>query len=165
MFRNKKSEAIRKNWLFCSKSCQSKFNNIKRTLPKIEKKCLYCKKNFIVRNKRERAYLFCSRKCAVTFTNKREDLKEKRIKKISGSNNYAWKGDRVGYFGLHCWLRKTYGTPKYCDMCKSITEKKYVWANISGKYKRDRDDFLRLCDKCHKKYDDVLNRSWKTRKI
>lgn len=27
-----------------------------------------------------------------------------------------------------------------------------------------RDDWLRLCAKCHTKYDDSINRGWKTRK-
>lgn len=31
--------------------------------------------------------------------------------------------------------------------------KKIHWANISRLYKRDLDDWMRLCAKCHKAYD------------
>jgi len=31
--------------------------------------------------------------------------------------------------------------------------KRYEWANVSGKYRREREDFVRLCKKCHCKMD------------
>jgi len=34
-----------------------------------------------------------------------------------------------------------------------LTGKKIHWANKSGEYLRDKDDWIRLCCKCHKKYD------------
>ena len=38
---------------------------------------------------------------------------------------------------------------KYCrkENCR------FEWANISGEYKRDLNDWMNLCVSCHKKYD------------
>lgn len=67
-----------------------------------------------------------------------------------------WKGDRVGYFGVHDWLTRQYGQPKFCEDCgTNDTDSRYEWANISGKYLRERQDFKRLCKKCHNNYDGV----------
>ena len=49
----------------------------------------------------------------------------------------------------------------------------YEWANISGEYKRNRNDFLRLCRTCHRRFDwneektkqAVKNLSWVTKTI
>lgn len=72
-----------------------------------------------------------------------------------GEKNANWKGDDVGYKGLHIWINKKLGHSKICEHCgKSEFGKRQIhWANKSGKYKRDLDDWLRLCVKCHKKYD------------
>lgn len=67
--------------------------------------------------------------------------------------NPSWKGDDVGYSGLHEWVKQKLGKPSRCDHCKSTTEKCYDWANKSHHYKRELSDWLRLCRKCHKKYD------------
>ena len=67
-----------------------------------------------------------------------------------------WKGDDVGYYGLHDWLTARFGQPIGCEWCgEDDPEKRYEWANISGEYRRDRDDFVRLCKKCHNDYDGV----------
>lgn len=78
--------------------------------------------------------------------------------------HWAWKGDKVGYGGLHNWIRRRLGTPNICSMCGTTEAKAYDWSNISGEYKRDLSDWQRLCRACHQKYDDVKRRSWITRK-
>lgn len=71
-----------------------------------------------------------------------------------GERHPSWKGQDISYKHLHIWLRNTYGKPIYCEHCKSTDpSKRYEWANISGEYKRDRDDYLRLCHSCHMKFD------------
>ncbi len=67
--------------------------------------------------------------------------------------NNSWKGDKVGYFGLHMWVRKWLGKPEICIGCGS--DKFLQWANKTGEYKRDLDDWISLCCSCHKKYDKV----------
>lgn len=71
----------------------------------------------------------------------------------SDEKHHMWKGDAVGYQALHIWIRKKLGTPQYCSHCQSTKKKKYEWANLSGKYTRVLDDWIRLCTSCHVKYD------------
>jgi len=67
--------------------------------------------------------------------------------------NPMWKGDSVKYPALHTWMINNFGQPKECEFCRSNDRKMYHWANKTGRYKRDRNDWLRLCVPCHKKYD------------
>lgn len=62
-----------------------------------------------------------------------------------------WKGDEVGYFALHAWLRRAYGDPEACEQC-GVAEL-VQWANRTGLYLREREDWLHLCPKCHRRYD------------
>jgi len=75
----------------------------------------------------------------------------------AGELNNMWKGDNVGYSGVHAWVSKVYGKPCECECCETTDKNKtYQWANISGEYKRLRLDWKRLCVLCHKKLDAVL---------
>jgi hypothetical protein len=74
-------------------------------------------------------------------------------KKLTGEKARHWNGDKVGYMGLHAWIRKQLDSPSLCDHCKSTTEKRYEWANINGEYRRDPKDWIRLCRSCHIIYD------------
>ncbi len=75
----------------------------------------------------------------------------KNRKMQKGDSHYAWKGDRVGYRGLHYWLRRTKGVPERCDQCQS--EKSVQWASRDGIYPRDATHYLPLCASCHKIHD------------
>ena len=69
-----------------------------------------------------------------------------------GSKNPNWGGDKVGYSGLHQWVKRRKLKPGKCEKCKKVVE----WldlANISQKYKRDLNDWQWLCRKCHMKSD------------
>lgn len=70
-----------------------------------------------------------------------------------GEKHWKWKGDKVGYDGIHDWVKLRKGTPRKCEHCLSTNDKYYDWANKSGKYKRDLKDWLRLCRQCHAKFD------------
>lgn len=78
-------------------------------------------------------------------------LKGKKRPEITAENNHAWKGDNVGYAALHTWVRRNYGTPKECSCCGTTSYRRYEWANISGKYSREREDWIRLCVPCHRR--------------
>lgn len=69
------------------------------------------------------------------------------------SQNWNWKGDEVGYHALHEWIRNKRGKPNYCECCKTSVIRRYDWANISKKYKRELSDWIRLCVPCHRKFD------------
>ena len=71
----------------------------------------------------------------------------------SGVLNPNWKGDKVGYWGLHAWVYRLLGKPMFCSLCKTTKARKYEWANISQLYKRDILDWIRLCSKCHINFD------------
>lgn len=66
-----------------------------------------------------------------------------------------WKGEKAGYVSKHTWIYKHLGQPRFCEECgnKKLRHRQYHWANISGQYLRDLDDWRRLCAKCHKKFD------------
>jgi hypothetical protein len=84
-----------------------------------------------------------------TYTSER-NLKISKSK--LGFQNPAWKGDNITYAQLHKWIRGHKPKLSYCEMCGKVNCPLDI-ANKSGKYKRDLNDWLRLCVKCHEKYD------------
>lgn len=117
----------------------------------IEKECLTCNKKFYRYPSQaiEGRAKYCSRACNA----------RSRTGKLHG----CWKGDKVGYGALHTWIQHKLGKPRKCEDCKSITALRYEWANISGKYSRDLSDWKRLCKSCHIKFDNSINKGWKTK--
>ena len=73
--------------------------------------------------------------------------------RITGKNHYLWKGDDVGKSALHGWVKRHLGIPKECWHCGNRSVNIYDWHNKSGKYKRDLNDWVRLCRRCHYRYD------------
>lgn len=97
---------------------------------------------------------FCSQKCYGQY----------RAITYRGTSHIGWKGDAVGYAGLHKWIGRKLGKPSLCEHCHT-TEGRFEWANKSQEYKRDLDDWLRLCVKCHRNYDsDSYIKSWADRR-
>lgn len=72
--------------------------------------------------------------------------------RITGENNYGWKGDSASYVAKHRWVKKWFGKPSYCEIC-GVKKKKYNWANLSGTYKRIRRDWKQMCISCHRIFD------------
>lgn len=72
---------------------------------------------------------------------------------LVGTKNNKWKGESAGYHAKHMWANSWFGSPQFCEHCKTSSRRMYHWANVSGGYLRDRNDWLRLCVSCHKKYD------------
>lgn len=75
--------------------------------------------------------------------------------KTYNKDNVNWKGDDVGYSGLHAWVKNHLGTPDTCEHCKKggLSGQRIHWANKSQEYRRVKEDWLRLCAKCHRRYD------------
>jgi hypothetical protein len=138
--------------------------------------CKNCGKEYFVIKARLKITKYCSRKCHNTvishspkkgtgtgYTSKkgmRPELIDRNksdwMKQfIKGPNASNWKGDDIGYVQLHIWIRNNYGQPSTCEHCFKIEKnnRKIHWANKSGQYKRDREDWLRLCNKCHYLFD------------
>lgn len=96
------------------------------------------------------------------FTKEHRAKLKERATGLKGEKARNWKGDKVGSIGIHCWLRREYGTPRDCDHCHRTDQKFYDWASVDHKYVRDRKKFLRLCRSCHSKYDcQQKNRKYK----
>lgn len=77
---------------------------------------------------------------------------KKNDKRITGKNSYQWKGEDVGYNGVHSWIKRQKGKASnhICEFCGKQAQH---WANVDHKYHRNLDDFISLCAKCHRKYD------------
>lgn len=114
--------------------------------------------------------VFCSRECysQVRIKNLIQNGKKYRYKKghippyklhpelaPKGTKHWSWKGENVGYRGLHYWLHRVKGIPKKCIFCGKLrtTPKSIQWANIDHKYHRNPNDYIALCASCHKLYD------------
>jgi len=72
---------------------------------------------------------------------------------LENEKNSQWRGDEVGYYALHDWVRRRFHKNMLCEICGADDKKVYHLANKSGEYKRDLSDWMRLCVSCHKKYD------------
>jgi hypothetical protein len=97
---------------------------------------------------------------------KKNQMWKKRETEMWAEKNPQWKGDKVGYEGLHSWVRRNKPKPEFCEICNK--RKPYDLANISGEYKRDINDFKWGCRKCHMKsdgrYDIAINNLKKAEK-
>lgn len=70
----------------------------------------------------------------------------------AGSKNIKWKGESVGYGALHSWVYRVLGKAKKCEWCENSSGR-IEWANKSRNYKREVEDWIQLCKKCHYKHD------------
>lgn len=75
--------------------------------------------------------------------------------KILGDKHWNWRGDDVSYENKHTRIYRKLGQPDTCVNCgkSGLTGKKIHWANISGQYKDDANDWVRLCASCHRRFD------------
>lgn len=71
----------------------------------------------------------------------------------TGENANLWKGEDVGYYPLHSWIRRIYGGASKCELADETCKGRFEWSNISGDYHRDIADFQQLCKSHHKRYD------------
>jgi hypothetical protein len=132
--------------------------------------CIICKKEF--KKKVQTTGLYCSPKCywislkgkkpTYTFPKGYVPWNAHIGRKIYyvikgrpfGEKNHKWKGDKVGYFSLHNWVKRKLGKPKECVYCgRDALDTRIHWASISHKAKRDINDYISLCPSCHWKYD------------
>ncbi len=69
----------------------------------------------------------------------------------AGEKNAKWVGDRVSYFALHGWVARNKEKAGRCTDCGVYSDT--VWANTNYEYRRNLDDFVELCVKCHHEKD------------
>lgn len=89
---------------------------------------------------------------------KTKEIKKKMGDAQRGVKSVHWKGMNAGYHQKHTWIHLNYGKASKCENC-GLTKipkgfKRYFeWANISKEYKREVEDYLQLCIKCHRAWD------------
>lgn len=134
----------RKSAKFCSKICFFTSHRECPALRKVSRKtCPICKNDFHTYHHKK---IFCSARCyGLSTANKpRKDI--------------------LGYKGAHSWVYKHFIKPEQCELCGTIPlrgvdgRSELHWANKTGKYLRDRSDWLVLCRSCHSKYDRPWNK-------
>ena len=69
--------------------------------------------------------------------------------------NPMWRGDNVGRYALHIWVRKRLSEPKLCQECGKCPP---VDLANKGVYDRNLDNWEYLCRKCHLTKDGRLDR-------
>lgn len=82
-------------------------------------------------------------------------MRAAHAKRLQTHNYTDFKAGRTQYVDVHKWAYRYWGAPMTCEFCNETKQSNYSihWANISGEYKRERSDWLRLCAKCHYHYD------------
>lgn len=104
-----------------------------RTRGRRDTTCGHCGKPISVLDSQGSENRFCSQQCAYAAS---------RV-----------PDDQLSYGVLHARIRERYGDPSECENCGTTESPKFEWANISGDYRLDRDDWARLCCRCHRRYD------------
>jgi len=87
-----------------------------------------------------------------------EQARKKISKSLYGKRGKfarRWKGSSAGYTAIHLWVRKHRGKPAYCENldCLGLKSARFEWASISGECKRMITDYMSLCTRCHRKFD------------
>lgn len=109
-------------------------------------KCQICK------NQIKSTHKFCSKKC---YWKSLEGLKNEKAPN--------WRGNKAGIQAIHNWLEVNFGKFKICEG-KDCRKKSnvYEWClKTNYKYKKNKNNFLRLCRSCHRRYDFTLEKKEK----
>lgn len=94
-----------------------------------------------------------------SIEHRRKISENARLRLSNPKSNPNYRGDNVGYIGIHIWLRKVFGYPLKCEKCGKIGERinnkwTIVYAKIKGLLcERKRENFICLCNRCHRNYD------------
>lgn len=134
------------------------------------KPCVVCGKSITHKYKSQLKQRTCSHSCQLKGNKFRLGKIPKNAWKNGetvGAKNVNWKGDKVGYDALHDWVKRQLGYPDKCEHCHKKYPREYLeWANLSKNYIRSTSDWIRLCKKCHTKFDDRTKglRRWRLQK-
>lgn len=120
-------------------------------------KICICGTSFYVKKSHAHRRRYCNKKCGYEYRSmptKRGEyvIKNPRGKTGANTRHYLYKGEKAEYATVHQWVYRHKEDPKKCEHC-GASDKKLQWANKSHEYKRDLDDWLRLCISCHRKHD------------
>lgn len=131
----------------------------------MNKKCLCGKTIIKIKPSRFKRTKYCSKICLYKYRKRPSGLtynilienkgwfKNGRTSPTKGKMMKSLEMYSKGYDAIHDWVERHFGKPKKCEFCKTESSRIYQWANKSGKYMRVLNDWLRLCPKCHQRYD------------
>lgn len=140
-----------------------KINMVKRLT------CLMLSKT--VENRLSVEFIYCGCNCGLTRPKYDERLRIRKFIKghqykkennpmwkkkhvaITNEKHPQWRGDKVGYNGLHAWIRRHMSKPTLCPMCLKSPARDL--ANITGMYTREFKNWAYFCHKCHFAFDNV----------
>jgi hypothetical protein len=92
--------------------------------------------------------------------------KGKNVPQITGDKSPHWKGKKASYEAKHIFLKNHFGKANKCENtdCKYPRfnskgvylkkPKRYEYANITGEYTHNKEDYKQLCPSCHRRYDE-----------
>lgn len=115
------------------------------------KNCIICGDTFSMANGVFNKRKTCSKKCmGVHFKRIGYHPPHPKLE-----THPRWKGHGAGYIAKHNWIKNLFGSPNQCENCGFVSDnnRKIHWANRSGNYLRNKDDWMRLCVPCHSIYD------------
>ena len=93
---------------------------------------------------------FCSNRCKTLKQYERPE------------NHWHYQGKAGNTAATHRWVGRTRVKPNECDWCGAPERKArdsrslLFWANLSGEYLRDLNDWACLCMNCHWKLDNQI---------
>ena len=122
-----------------------------RIISYLRKRCIKCNAKTQIGKKRKPHTEEAKQKMREAKKGKVSPLKGKKFKHRQDGNSYQYKGENAGYSAIHKWVRKRRGEPTKCEHCGK--EKKCQWANKDHLYRRRLKDYISLCARCHKLYD------------
>jgi hypothetical protein len=73
------------------------------------------------------------------------------LQHMRAKDNPNWRGDKIGYSGIHLWIRRNKPKPEFCEICNKNIPREV--ANVNGIYDRDILNYKWLCKKCHRNFD------------
>ena len=75
----------------------------------------------------------------------------------SDNKNGNWKGNDACYISIHNWVKRKLGQPNFCSKCgKKGNNYQIQWSNVDHQYKRNLEDWNRLCIRCHREHDKTI---------
>lgn len=146
---------------YCSLKCKTDYP---------PKTCVVCENMFIKKpdysikywNKKE----CCSQSCAQK--NRKDNVLNLGIHAKKGApvpktafkkSKTTFKGTLAEYKKLHYQIGLLLGKPTRCEHCNgNYKGRKIDWANKSGEYREEKDDWIRLCKRCHWHHDKQFKR-------
>lgn len=135
---------------------------------KINLTCQVCSRQYAVQPYRAKTSKHCSRICHNSSAGKKGGkagigvsrnkgakhpylAEYNRTHPLKSERHPHWKGETVGYYALHTWVKRNFGAAVECEECAST--RNVEWSNTDRKYTRDRDTWRTLCASCHRIYD------------